>query len=90
MTNETLDRANYLRNKISSLEIYLKYYAIPEASCKSIRLLIGKTMRLLARDFSSSKEYVLDEEEYKLVNEVLSKQLDKYIEEFESLGVQIQ
>lgn len=87
MTKEVLNRAVMLQTKINNLESYLNYYAVPKASMKFIKLLFGKEKSLVAGNFCSKKEYLLDMEEYDIVNEALAKQLEKYKEEFEALSV---
>lgn len=87
MTKDVLARANALDEKINNLERYLERYAIPSASCHRIKIL-PKLKKLIASNFMGSAEYVLDYEEYQIVNDALYEQLQRYKAEFEELKTQ--
>lgn len=84
MDSKVLARANSLDEKIKKLELYLDRYAIPSASCHRIRI-IPKIKKIVASNFMGHAEYELDYEEFKIVNDALYEQLQKYKKEFEEL-----
>lgn len=84
MNDKILSRANALDEKIKKLELYLDRYAIPSASCHRIRI-IPKLKKIIASNFIGKAEYELDYEEFKIVNDALYEQLQKYKKEFEEL-----
>lgn len=81
MTNEILNRAVYLNNKITHLEAFLNDITTKPLHCFQLQ----KCKRKLRANCIWVDEYIIDEEEYAIIIETLKQQLEKYKDEYNNL-----